>query len=333
VVGPPATVSFSQQPGGSPTGGVAFPTQPSVLVTDAGGNVVSATNVALTITPSTGAIGATLSCPTATLNTVATNGSGLAAFTDCAIDKAGTAYQLRAIAGSVLKDSSGFNVAVGPPATVSFSQQPGGSPTGGVAFPTQPWVVVTDAGGNAVSATNVVLTITPLTGTSGAALSCPSLTLNTLATNGAGVAAFTDCAIDKTGTAYELRASVGSLQPDSSSFNVTVGPAAKLVFTTEPSSTATHLSAFTQQPVVSVEDAGGNVVTTDSTTVVTLGLAGGAVGAVLTCTTIPPHVVSGVATFDGCSIDLASATPYQVTASGSTPATAGPFASTDVLVS
>jgi len=325
-------ISFSQQPGGSPTGGVAFPTQPMVLAQDIYDNGVSATNVALSITPSTGTSGAALSCPSTTSNTLATSSSGTAAFTDCAIDKAGTAYQLRAAAGSLQLDSSSFNVAVGPPAIVSFSQQPGGSPTGGVAFPTQPSVLVTDAGGNAVSATNVALTITPLTGTSGAALSCPSTTLNTVATNGSGLSAFSDCAIDKAGTGYQLRATAGGVAKDSATFDVTVGPAAKLVFTTEPSSAATHGVVFAQQPVVSVEDAGGNVVITDSTTVVTLGLAGGASGAALTCTT-PPHVINGVATFDGCFIDTPSATPYQVTASGSTSGTAGPFSSTDVLVS
>src|ERR1700719_216300 len=139
-------------------------------------------------------------CPRTTLNTLATNSTGTASFTDCASDKAGTAYQWRATAGTSQVDSSSFNVVVGPPATVSFSQQPGGSPTGGGAFPTQPSVLVTDAGGNAVSATNVALTITPSTGTSGAALNCPSATLNTLATNSTGTASFTDCAIDKAGT-------------------------------------------------------------------------------------------------------------------------------------
>jgi hypothetical protein len=304
-----------------------------VLAADLYANGVSATNVALTIKPLTGTSGAALSCPSAALNTLATNSSGTANFTDCAIDKAGTAYQLRAIAGTLQLDSSSFNVVVGPPAMVSFSQQPGGSPTGGVAFVTQPSVLVIDAGGNAVSATNVALTITPLTGTSGAALSCPSTTLNTLAANGSGLAAFTDCAINKAGTGYQLRATAGSAHQDSGAFDVTVGPAAKLVFTTQPSSAAIHGTMFAQQPVVSVEDAGGNVVSGDNATVVSLGLAGGASGATLMCTSVPAHVTSGVATFGGCSIDLASATPYQVTASGNTSTTTGPFPSTDVVVS
>jgi parallel beta-helix repeat protein len=216
---------------------------------------------------------------------------------------------------------------------ITFSQQPGGSSTGGVAFPTQPTVLAQDIYENGVSATSVALSITPSTGTSGATLSCPSTTSNTLATSSSGAATFTDCAIDKAGTAYQLTATDGSAVKDSGAFDVTVGPAAKLVFTTEPSSTANAATPFAQQPVVSVEDAGGNVVTADSTTIVSLGLAGGDSGATLTCTTVPAHVTSGVATFDGCSIDIASATSYQVTASDNTSTTAGPFPSTDVLVS
>jgi hypothetical protein len=215
---------------------------------------------------------------------------------------------------------------------LTFAQQPGGSPTGGVAFPTQPSVMAADVYGNGVSGANVALTIKPLTGTGGAKLSCPSAALNTLATISSGAASFTDCAIDKAGTAYQVRATAGSTVKDSGPFDVIVGPAAKLAFTTQPSSPANHGTAFAQQPVVSVEDAGGNVVNGDNTTVVSLGLAGGAPGAKLTCTTVPAHVSNGVATFGGCSIDLASATPYQVTASGNSSTTTGPFPSTDVVI-
>jgi len=326
-------ITFSQQLGGSPTGGVAFPTQPVVLAQDTYDNGVSATNVALSITPSTGTSGATLYCPSTTSNTLATSSTGTAIFTDCAIDKAGTAYQLRATAGSLLPlDSSSFNVAVGPPAIVSFSQQPGGSSTGGIAFATQPTVLVTDAGGNPVSTTNVALTITPSTGTTGAMLTCPSATLNALATNGSGLAAFTDCAIDKAGTGYQLRATAGSVHQDSNSLDVTIGAAAKLVFTTEPSSAATQGIQFTQQPVLSVEDAGGNVVTTDGSTVVTLDRTGGDSSATLSCTNNPITVTNGVATFAGCAIDKASGTLYQLSATSTSPSL-GPVSSTDITVS
>ena len=50
------------------------------------------------------------------------------------------------------------------------------------------------------------------------------------------------------------------MSASSSAFDVTVGIAAQLVFTTEPAG-ATGGTAFTTQPTVTVEDAGGNTVT------------------------------------------------------------------------
>src|SRR5204863_962858 len=46
----------------------------------------------------------------------------------------------------------------------------------------------------------------------------------------------------------------------SSAFNITVGPAAKLAFTTQPGN-GTGGTAFTTQPAVTLQDAGGNTVT------------------------------------------------------------------------
>src|SRR5207244_3502105 len=102
-------------------------------------------------------------------------------------------------------DSSTFTVSVGPAFQLVFTTQPGGSPTGGVAFPTQPVVQVQDAGSNAVtgSAVSVTLTIKSGTGTSGAALSGTS----SVATNsGTGSSTFSGLAIDKSGAAYQLTA-------------------------------------------------------------------------------------------------------------------------------
>jgi hypothetical protein len=58
--------------------------------------------------------------------------------------------------------------------------------------------------------------------------------------------------------------------------------------------------------VVTVEDAGGNVVTGD-TSLVTLAITAGSgtSGATLTCTADPVNAVAGVATFSGCIINLA----------------------------
>ena len=83
--------------------------------------------------------------------------------------------------------------------------------------------------------------------------------------------------------------------------NVTPPPAAKLVFTVQPPSSSVSGSAFAA--TVSVEDAGGNVVTTDNSNV-TIALAGGTVGATLSGT-LTVQAVNGVATFSGLSVDKA----------------------------
>src|SRR5581483_11790613 len=117
-----------------------------------------------------------------------------------------------------------------------FTTQPGGTITGGSAFGTQPVVKVEDAHNNVVTgdSSQVTLAIKSGTGTAGAALTC---TTNPLAAS-SGVATFAGCAIDKAGTGYQLHATDGVLTAaDSSSFDVSVGAAAQLVFTTQPGGT------------------------------------------------------------------------------------------------
>ena len=108
-----------------------------------------------------------------------------------------------------------------------------------------------------------------------------------------------------TGTNYT--SNDGSVQ----TFAVTVGVASQLVFTTEPGG-AVAGGAFAAQPVVKVEDALGNVVTTASYAVtVTITSNTGTPGASLAgCT---ETTTAGVATFSGCLIDR-SGTGYTLTA-------------------
>jgi hypothetical protein len=147
---------------------------------------------------------------------------------------------------------------------------------------------------------SVTLAITNGTGTSGATLSC---TTNPLAAS-SGVVGFSGCAIDKSGTGYTLTATDGSLTPaTSSSLTISVGAAAKLAFTQQPGG-AVAATAFGTQPKVAVEDAGGNVVTTNSSSVT---LAIGTGSGTLTCTTNPVTASSGVATFAGCKISAGGA--------------------------
>src|SRR3954454_24219396 len=318
TVGTAAKLAFTQQPS-NPTGGIAFTTQPKVTVQDAGGNTVTTDTSGVTLAIGTNPAGGTLTCTTNPLAAVA----GAASFAGCKVDKAGTGYTLTATDGSLTTaTSNSFNVTVGPAAKLAFTDQPGGA-TGGTAFTGQPKVAVLDAGGNTVTtdASNVTLAIgtNPGAGT----LTC---TTNPVAAS-AGEASFSGCKIDKLGTGYTLKATDGALTlATSGTFNVTVGAAAKLGFTQQVAGAKAGI-AFTTQPKVAVQDAGGNTVTTDTSSV-TLAIGTNPGGGTLTCTTNPVAAVAGVATFAGCKLDNAG-TGYSLTATDGSP-TAATSASFDV---
>lgn len=291
-VGAAAQLLFTTQPAGA-SGGSSFTTQPVVAATDAGGNVVTSASgsVTLSLASGTGAAGATLSgCTTPRLR------SGVASFGGCTLDVASSGYRLHATSGALGGDSAAFTVSVGSVSRLAFTTQPGGGATGGLALPTQPVVAAQDAGGNTVTTYNrtVTLSITSHTGDASATLSGCSGTLRS------GLTTFTGCAIDVASSGYELHAGDGSRSTDSGAFTVAVGPAASLAFTTTPSG-ATAGSAFSTQPVVAAQDAGGNAVTSYGGTVaLSIGSGPGS-----TLTGCSGSRRSGVTSFGGCRIDTA----------------------------
>ena len=136
-----------------------------------------------------------------------------------------------------------------------FTTEPAGA-TGGTAFTTQPVVTVEDAGGNTVTDDATVPTLTLTTG--------PGTLSGCTPSTAAGVTTFSGCTIDTANSGDVLTATdtADSLMNTSSAFDVTVGTPAQLVFTIEPGD-ATAGTAFGTQPTVTIEDAGGNTVTTD----------------------------------------------------------------------
>ena len=128
-------------------------------------------------------------------------------------------------------------------------------------FGTQPVVTIQDTVGNTVRGNSSSVTLA-ITTPAGATLSC---TTNPRSAT-AGVATFAGCKIDKAGT-YTLTATDGALTAAvSSSLTITTGPATKLSFATQPSAGSSQ-TAWSTQPVVAVQDAGGNTVTTDASSV------------------------------------------------------------------
>jgi len=180
---------------------------------------------------------------------------------------------------------------------LAFTTEPGSADPGDNLAP-QPVVTVENVLGNAVASDTGSVTIA-LTGPTTANLTCAS-GLTVAEVN--GVASFSGCSVDSAGT-YTLTASDGSL-PWSTSMTFTVGtsgPPAQLAFTPSPGSAA-QSAPLSPQPVVSIEDSGGNVVGNDSSDV-TISLNG---PGTLTCGNtgdLTVQAVNGVATFSGCSVD------------------------------
>ncbi len=221
-------LAFTTQPAGTAIG-TAFTTQPVVAVR-AGASATAthdgATVVTLSIKAGTGASGAVLTC-TGGLSKAVVN--GIATFTGCRIDNVNATssanpYVLVAVSsGLTSAESTSFALTVGPATKLVFTAQPGSS-TVGRAFPTQPVVAITDAGGNIVttgasSTKTVALALGANPG--GGVLTCTG-GLSKVAV--AGIATFAGCAISKAGVGYTLVASSSGLtSATSTAFNVVSG--------------------------------------------------------------------------------------------------------------
>ena len=333
----PATATklvITTQPGhGTPSSLLA--SQPVVAIQDNFGNTVtlaSATVLLTKVAPDAGGPGTLLGCSTApTVN-------GVATFSGCRIDTIGVGYRLTA------SDSTGGG-APHPylPVTstkfdvrdrVVFTQDPSASVTAGVAFFLQPVVAVRAGATNTAvndSTTSVTLSLKSGTGATGAQLLCEG-GQSKIVVN--GVATFSGCKIDKVSPVspanpYVIVASAsGLLSDESTTVAVNPGAAAKLGFTAQPNA-ATSSQPFAIQPVVAVQDLGGNTVTSGafSTATVTLAIGTNPAGGTLTCTDgLTRAAVAGVATFTGCQINNGGV-GYTLTASatGLTAATSTAF--------
>ena len=302
--GPPAQIAFTTEPDNA-VGGSAFVTQPTLTVEDAGGNAVTTNTHGIALAIDSGPSGTLSGCS-------ASNTAGVVAFSGCSINTAGNYTLLASDGGDALTATSGsFDVSTGPASQLAFTREPAGA-TGGTAFTTQPRVAIEDAGGNTVTTDTNPITLAQTAG-AGVLSACTSVTSG-------GVAVFLGCTINTAGTGDVLTAGDAgdTLSGSSAAFAVTVGPPAQEVFTTHPSATATGGTAFTTQPAVTIEDAGGNTVTTDNSTV-TLAAHSGA-GTVSGCS---ESETAGVVAFSGCSINTVGTYTLTATDGALTTATSG----------
>ncbi|MHC4841299.1 MAG: beta strand repeat-containing protein [Planctomycetota bacterium] len=177
--------------------------------------------------------------------------------------------------------------------------QPGGG-TGGTTWAQQPSVEAHDGTGLDTSYTGAVAAA--ITAGPGGASLLGTVSVNCVA----GVANFTDLAIDLAGTGYELTFTSGSLtSATSNAFNIIVGTATQAVITVQPGNGTGGL-ALSVQPELEIQDAGGNTVTSDNSTVVTavISTGTGTTGATIVAGSVAT-ASSGIVTFSGLAIDLA----------------------------
>jgi streptogramin lyase len=307
IVVSPAVASklvVQTQPSATATAGTAFATQPVVYVTDRYGNLEtgdSSTAVSASLGSGAGPLqGAT---------SVTVNG-GVATFADLADNKAETITLAFASGGLTPASSNAIVVNPAAAAQLVIQAQPSATAAAGRPFASEPVLEELDRFGNLVTTDNTtVVTASPSSGV--------GPLQGATATVKGGVATFTGLADDLVET-IALQFSGGGLTAGPTP-DIVVGPGAvsKLVMQTQPSSTATAGQPFATQPVVYVEDAYGNLETTDNSTVVAASASGA--GPLQGTTTATAK--GGVATFTNLADNKAGTMTLTISSGGLTPAT------------
>ena len=296
VAAEPTNVLVDMQPSTTIAGRkVAGP--PTARLLDTYGNPVNDTTVAASLRIGTNGTNFVAGSTTSG----ASGNDGRVAFTNLTINRAGTNYSIvfnTFVAGSPSNTTTNFAVVAdlaNPAITVTTqpSNSIAGSPVPG--FPT---VQVRDQFSNNVSGTNVFVSLNTNGFLPGSATNV------TLSTN--GTAAFTNLRIGPAWTNYTLRfvlqgyTNVGTNGlANSRAFTNSASNASKLVLTQQPSSTNQAGKVFTTQPVVRLQDAFDNNVTSPEVQIVA-GLASGS-PALLGSTNV--STVGGAATFSSLRID------------------------------
>jgi hypothetical protein len=292
IAGPATALAFTTQPANA-LAGAAITVQ--VTARDQYGNTSDAYTGAVQIGIGTNPGSGTLT-GAAPANAVA----GVVNFTTLSIDKVGNNYTLTAsaVAGAPPSDaaSTTFNITPGPTTKLAFTVQPtdasAGSPIPAIEVSGE------DSHGNVnpTFAGTVAIAIGTNPGTS-----TLSGTTSKAAAN--GKVTFSDLSLNKPGTGYTLTASVtggGLTGATSNQFNVSIGPLAKLIFSTQPTTVAAG-AVIAPSVKITGQDAGGNTVTTFTGNVtVSFGnnAGNGTLGGILT-----QPAASGTATFNDLTID------------------------------
>jgi hypothetical protein len=303
TVGTATKLAFATAPAAGAVSGLALTPQPVVDVVDSGGNIVT-TNTTTVTAAFTGA-GSTL------VNNTKAAVAGVATFSGLAITAPidATTGVLNFTDGAFPTLPSVTMAITGPASKVVITTVPSTTAASGVALATQPVITVEDASGAVLRGDTSTVTATLVGGTAGS-----TLTSNTKVA-AAGVATFSGLAINAPVGTYTLTFSDGTLTAaTSATFALTVGPASQLVVAAAPSTFTGSGLVLAQQPVIKVEDSGGNVVATVTTGAVTASVATGTGGALSAGSTA--NFVAGVATFSGLTLTGTPGTVYTLKYTG-----------------
>src|SRR2546425_844570 len=295
---PPARVAFSSRPSSARAG---EPITPPVQVTVQD----SAGRVTLRDTMVTLSLAANPSGDSLRGKKQVRSVNGVATFAAVQLDKAAIGYKLTAAAPELLPDTSpAFSVMPAPATVLAFTVQPTDAMQGSAIKPVQ--VTAYDALGNI--ATNFTGPVRLAFGTDGSVSQNAALSGTNRVSAVAGVATFTDLAVDQPGLGYTLTAAFGSATPiaTSAAFTITPGappPPTHLGFTQQPPQT-TEAGAVINPPVqVAAFDAAEHVVQ-GFTGAIGLALGPASNGGTLSGGA-PVNAVNGVATFPNLRIDKA----------------------------
>ena len=202
-------------------------------------------------------------------------------------------------------------VSPGPTTTLLKTQVISSTSASGATISTQPTFTLQDTYGNTATNDAGAVVVAIYSGTGG------TLRGTTSVTPISGVATFSGLILDGVNnTSYVLSFSHSGAVTAYETITATTGAATQLVRVTGLSTSSVAGARLTTQPVVYIEDSGGNVV--NSTAQVSINLASGTGGTFSGTTSM--SAVAGVATFTDLTLGGTSGTPYgfQIASSGLT---------------
>ncbi len=288
--GAASRLAMVTQPSTTAQNAVVFAQQPRVQVQDAAGNAVAGVrSVTVAINTGGGVLGGT-----ATINTDAT---GLATFVGLSITGTTGGRTLGFSSAGLTSVVSGtVTITPGAPTQMAVQAGNGQSATAGSTVAIPPSVVVRDVSSNPVSGVAVTFAVA-----SGGGSVLPVAAVNT---NASGIAAATSWTLGVAAGANTLTADAApaGIAGDPVTFTATAvaGGAGRLGIVTQPPAAAVNGAAFSQAPVIQLQDVNSNPVATAGIAI-SVAIASGPGGTLGGLTTVATDV-NGRATFNGLSI-------------------------------